>query len=270
MLHKHNWTEKMLYTIFLSFYRWCRNQKRRFWDPWTRRPPIGAIDFGDLRRLQPVSKDFGFDRGMPVDRYYIEAFLQQYRLDIRGRVLEIAAPLYTRKFGDERVTQSDVLDLDLRKPGVTIIADLTDAQHIRSDTFDCLIVTQTLQFIFEVQAALKTCYRILKPGGILLATFPGLSRLDRSTHMETWEDCWHFTVAGARKTFAEIFPVANFMVQAFGNVLAATAFLHGLAAEEFIHEELDYQDPDYEVTIAVRAQKPGSAAESPSRITAAQ
>jgi len=260
----------MLYTILLGCYRWCRNQKRRFWDPWTRWPPIGAIDFGDLRRLKPVSKNFGYDRGTPVDRYYIETFLKQNRLNIRGRVLEIAEPLYTRKFGEERVTQSDVLDLDLRKPGVTIIADLTDAQHIQSDTFDCLILTQTLQFIFDVQAALKTCYRVLKPGGVLLATFPGLSQVASPTHMESWEDCWHFTVAGARKTFVEIFPAANFMVQTFGNVLAATAFLHGLAAEELSREELDYQDPDYEVTIAVRAQKPGSASESPSRITAAQ
>jgi SAM-dependent methyltransferase len=260
----------MLYTILLSLYRWCRNQKRRFWDPWTRRPPIGAIDFGDLRRLKPLSKNFGYDRGMPVDRYYIEEFLKQHRLDIRGRVLEIAEPLYTRKFGEERVIQSDVLDLHLPKPGVTIIADLTNADHIQSDTFDCIILTQTLQFIFEVQAAIKTCFRILKPGGIILATFPGISQAARATYTESWEDCWHFTHAGTRKTFAETFPPPNFMVDGFGNVLTAIAFLHGLAAEELSSQELDYRDPDYTVIIAVRAQKPGAASESPSRITAAQ
>jgi SAM-dependent methyltransferase len=248
----------MLYPTLISFYRWCRNQKRRLWDPWTRWPPIGAIDFGDLRRLKPFDKNFGYGRGLPVDRYYIEAFLTQHRLDIAGRVLEIAEPLYTRKFGDDRVTQSDVLDVYLRKPGVTIIADLTDAHQIASDTFDCIILTQTLQLIFEVQAAIQTCHRILKPGGVLLATFPGISQVARPTYTESWVDCWHFTAAGARKSFAQTFPVSDFTVQVFGNVLTATAFLYSLAAEELSREELDYRDPDYEVTIAVRAQKPGS------------
>ena len=36
---------------------------------------IGTIDLGDLRRSRPVSKDWGYERGAPIDRYYIEAFL---------------------------------------------------------------------------------------------------------------------------------------------------------------------------------------------------
>ena len=246
----------MLYPTLISFYRWCRNQKRRLWDPWTRWPPIGAIDFGDLRRLKPFDKNFGYGRGLPVDRYYIEAFLTQHRLDIAGRVLEIAAPLYTRKFGDDRVTQSDVLDFDLHKPGVTIIADLTDAHQIPSDTFDCIIITQTLQLIFEVKAAIQTCHRILKPGGILLATLPGCSQVVHPNILEGWEDYWRFTDKAAQRIFAEVFPPEQILVQTFGNVMTVTAFLYGLAAGELSPETLDYHDPDYQVSIGVKAVKP--------------
>jgi len=38
-------------------------------------------------------------------------------------------------------------------------------------------------------------------------------------------------------------------------VLAAVAFLHGLAAEDLRPEELDYHDADYELLITVRAIK---------------
>ena len=44
-------------------------------------------------------------------------------------------------------------------------------------------------------------------------------------------------------------------MRSFGNVLAAIAFLAGLAAEELRPEELDVNDPDYQAVIVVRAVK---------------
>ena len=44
--------------------------------------------------LQPVSREFGADRGQPLDRYYIEQFLSTYQADIRGDVLEVEESLY--------------------------------------------------------------------------------------------------------------------------------------------------------------------------------
>ncbi|HEX9883869.1 MAG TPA: methyltransferase domain-containing protein [Desulfobaccales bacterium] len=246
----------MFLQILIKFYRWWKNQKKRFWDSWTRWPPIGALDLGDLRRLTPISTDFGWYRGNPVDRYYIEKFLQQYCLDIQGRVLEVGDARYTYRFGGNRVTQSDVLHVNLKTPGVTIIADLAQADHIPSDTFDCFIMTQTLQLIYEVRAASATIYRILKPGGVLLATFPGICQIAHAPPGERWEDCWRFTASAAQRIFGETFPPANVTVYSYGNVLAATAFLYGLTTEELAPEELDYLDPDYEVSVAVRAVKP--------------
>jgi hypothetical protein len=44
-------------------------------------------------------------------------------------------------------------------------------------------------------------------------------------------------------------------VNAYGNVLTASAFLYGLADHELKPEELDFRDPDYEVSIGLRAVK---------------
>jgi SAM-dependent methyltransferase len=218
-------------------------------------PPVGWARFGSLRRLTPISRVFGLDRGLPIDRYYIERFLSAHASDIRGRVLEIGSDTYTRRFGRDWVTRSDVLSVAEGNPKATMVADLTCADHLPSDTFDCILLTQTLQFIYDVRAALKTLYRILKPAGILLATFSGISQISRYD-MDHWGDYWRFTSLSSRRLFAEVFPAAQVTVEAHGNVLTALTFLHGLAAEELRREELDFHDPDYEVVITARAVKP--------------
>jgi hypothetical protein len=96
-----------------------------------------------VNRLAPVSREFGYDRGLPIDRYYIERFLARYAEDIRGRVLEIGDNSYTQKYGGSHVTASDVLHVTEGNSQATLVADLTHAEHIPSDTFDCIIFTQT-------------------------------------------------------------------------------------------------------------------------------
>lgn len=217
-------------------------------------PPVGWVRFGNLRRLAPFSREFGFDRGQPIDRYYIEQFLAKHRADIHGHVLEVEDDLYTRQFGGDRVTKSDVLHVRDGEPKATIIADLTRAEHLPSETFDCIILTQTLQFIYDVRAALTTIHRILKPGGVVLATVPGISPIS-SYDMERWGQYWSFTRLSARRLFDEFFRPADLIVEMYGNVLTAAAFLYGLAAQEFESRELDDWDPDYEVLVTVRAVK---------------
>jgi SAM-dependent methyltransferase len=131
-----------------------------------RYPYAGKVDFGDLKRTKPISQVWGLDRGMPVDRYYIGCFLSRYASAVRGHALEIGENRYTLQHGGEQVTKSDILHVAEGFPSATIIADLTRAEHIPSDTFDCIICTQTLHLIFEVDQAIGTLYRILKPGGL--------------------------------------------------------------------------------------------------------
>lgn len=230
--------------------------RQRLWNLWQlhKRPPVGYVRFGSLRRVTPISHEFGFDRGRPIDRYYLENFLARHADDIRGRVLEVGDNTYTRQFGGNRVTSRDVLHVVGGNPQATFVGDLTCADHLPSDAFDCVILTQTLHLIYDVRAALKTLYRILKPAGVLLATAPGISQISEDQWGAYW--CWSFTTLSARRLFAEVFPAASVEIEAHGNVLAAAAFLYGLATQELHKAELDHRDPCYEVLITVRAVKP--------------
>jgi SAM-dependent methyltransferase len=219
-------------------------------------PPLGAIDFGSLRRTTPISRQFGFDRGTPIDRYYIAKFLAEHANDIRGRVLEIGDDAYTRQFGAARVQHSDILHVTAGNPRATIIADITNAPHIPAASFDCIIFPQTLHLIYDVRAAIATLYRILKPGGSVLATFPGISQKSTDEWGTYWQ--WAFTRSSGERIFGEVFPASSVTTRAYGNVLAAIAFLHGIVTEELTSEELDVHDTAYEMLIGVRAVKPNA------------
>jgi SAM-dependent methyltransferase len=220
-------------------------------------PPVGRVRFGSLRRLTPLSRNFGYDRGSPVDRYYIENFLARNAQDIKGRVLEIGDDFYTRRFGRDQVQQRDVLHVNPGNPVATFVADLTQAEQIPSDAFDCLVFTQTLHLIYDLRAALATIYRILKPGGVVLATVPGITQLSCDEWASSWY--WAFTTRSARRLFEDVFPAGQVEVKFHGNVLASIAFLEGIAYQELKTDELDYCDPQYQLLITVRAVKPDSA-----------
>ncbi|MFH1742243.1 MAG: polysaccharide deacetylase family protein, partial [bacterium] len=198
----------------------------------------------------------GVERGTPVDRYYIHKFLDRNRLDIHGRVLEIKDAGYTSRFGDDRVEVRDVLDINPANKSATIIADLSRADSIPSDTFDCFILTQTIHIIYDVKGALAHAYRILKPGGVLLCTLPSTCRINCEDGGLDAGDYWRFTEASVRRLFAEIFPPEAFEVFVHGNVMACVAFLEGLAADEIASDRLDQTDPWHPLLFCVRGVKP--------------
>lgn len=217
-------------------------------------PPVGLVRFGNLRRLKPISSDYGNSRGLEIDRYYIEKFLSEFSSDIHGHVLEIKHNAYTRRYGGDRVTCSDVLHPVAGNPDATIVADLTKADHLPSNVFDAIIFTQTLQVIYDIGTVISTLHRILKPGGVLLATASGMAQLSLDD-FDKWGEYWRFTSLSARFLFQEAFGEGNVTVRSYGNVLAAISFLEGLAAEDLKKKELDAVDRSYEVLIAVRAVK---------------
>lgn len=204
--------------------------------------------------LEPLSRDFGFDQGKPVDRHYIETFLALHADDVRGRVLEVGDNAYTMEFGGNRVLQSDVLHVLPGIPGTTIVGDLSQGNSIPSNAFDCIVLTQTLHLIFEMSKAVATLHRSLRPGGVLLITVPGVSSVARGEWGDTWY--WSLTPAALRRLLAQEFK-GDLSVHSFGNVLAASAFLYGVAAEEMSEGELAAVDSQYPVTVAARAVKAG-------------
>jgi SAM-dependent methyltransferase len=222
---------------------------------WRRRArPVGSVKWGHLRRLTPISRNFGFDRGLPVDRHYVEGFLREHAGDIRGRVLEVGGDDYTRKFGT--ADHIDVLHVDEEDPVATIVGDLTQPEGLPSSSYDCVICTQTLHLIFDFRTAITSIARLLGPGGVALVTVPGITQTCRYER-DVWGDYWRFTSMSIRRLFDEVFAAENVTVDAFGSLPAAIGFLHGLAASELRPEELDTHDPDYEVLLAVRAVKGG-------------
>lgn len=216
-------------------------------------PAKGSVDFGDLRRLTPISRYYGWERGGPIDRYYIEKFLDGHRDSIQGTVLEISENTYTKRFGGDRVTISDVLHYNDPSPPVTIVGDLTNAPHLPSDHYDCIIITQTLMMIYDVKAAVETLHRILKPGGMVLSTQPGLSQIADGPWNDTWH--WGFTRASLQRLFGDAFPDGRVEVQTHGNVLSTISFLHGLSWQELTEKELDRSDPEYQMLLSVAARK---------------
>lgn len=213
-----------------------------------------VLDLGDLRRVTPIDSGFGLGRGKPVDRHYIESFLRQHAADIRGRVLEVADDTYTEQFGAGRVTGRDILHVDESNPRATLVADLADAADVPGDRFDCFICTQTLTYIYDVKGALATIRRMLKPGGVLLATVPGISQMSPYDR-DRWGEYWRFTAQSLGRLLGEAFGNQNVTVESYGNVLSSTAFLQGLCAGDLRRDELEHRDQRYQMLIAGRAVK---------------
>lgn len=201
---------------------------------------------------KPISNDFGLSRGTPIDRYYIESFLRENALDVKGAALEIAESTYTRQF-NHGITSFEILHVDRSNRKATIIGDLTQPETLPDKTVDCFICTQTLNFIFDVRKAIEGCFKLLKDGGVFLGTVSGISQISRYD-MNRWGDYWRFTDLSLRKLFAEYFREENITIQMYGNVFAANAFLQGLALEDIEDKSLlNVRDIDYQVTLGIRA-----------------
>ena len=231
-------------------YRWLtRVAPGTVWKRWLKPSRLHLF----AKRAVPLSTYYGFDRGTPVDRYYIERFLAANREAIRGQCLEIKDAGYTRRFGGDRVSVSDVLDIDPSAPEATLHGDLRRLDGVADDRYDCIILTQVLQYVDDCQAALGECRRILKPGGTLLATVPTLSRIGLQAGVDG--DFWRFTGAGASRLFSCVFDADNVEAQAHGNVLTGLAFWVGMAIEEVSPRARELEDPSFPLLVTVKAVK---------------
>ena len=214
---------------------------------------VFRTNWKDLRNVKPVSQLFGIDRGRPIDRYYVERFLNDNRDHIRGTVLEIGDDSYSRQFGKD-ITRQEILHYAPNNSKATIIGDLTNQITLKNQIADCFICTQTLNFIYDVKSAVEGIYYMLRENGCALVTLSGISQISRYD-MNRWGDYWRFTDKSARRIFSEIFGPDNVQVITYGNVLSSIAFLEGISAKELREEELLFSDNDYQVIIALKVFK---------------
>jgi hypothetical protein len=203
-------------------------------------------------RAEPISAHWGRERGTPIDRWYIARFLERHAGDIRGRVLEVMDDRYTSRFGTE-VERSDVLDVDPANPSATVVRDLSDPDRFPREEYDCLVVTQTLQFVYDLGAAIASIHGALRSGGVCLATVPVLSRLDRPEN--NVGEFWRLTPAACERLFGDRFGAGRVEATGYGNPLSSTAFLIGLAAEELGDRMLEASHPLFPLVVTVRAIK---------------
>jgi SAM-dependent methyltransferase len=207
--------------------------------------------YGRASSTAPLCREYGYSRGTPIDRYYIESFLEEHAADIRGRVLEIGDDTYSRRFGGGRITRQDVLHVQPGHPHTTIVGDLAEPGVLPPHAFDCIVLTQTLHLIFDMARAVEQLHAALRPGGVALITVPGISPIHGGPWKESWY--WSLTALALARLLSGPFEPDKVSVVTRGNLFAATAFLHGAAVEEVDTAKLDLFDPAYPVTVAARA-----------------
>ncbi|MFQ5668582.1 MAG: hypothetical protein ACE5I7_19425 [Candidatus Binatia bacterium] len=206
--------------------------------------------WGNLRRTQPFSLDFGFDRGTPIDRYYVEKFFEQNRAHIRGDVLEIQVSTYTRRDGhDVHVAHSVDINSSVAP---TIVCDLASSDGVLpNERYDCFLLPSTPQHLRSLELSMRHALRVLKPGGVILATCAAFVPL-----IPDGPDYWRNSAAGWAEIVQQAWSGCEVKVQSYGNCLAVVAAMLGLAIEELTPEELDVNDPRYPVVVTLWCRKP--------------
>lgn len=201
--------------------------------------------WGNLRRTTPFSAQYGFERGTPIDRHYLHAFLDQHRGLIAGDVLEVQNSAYTTRYGHD-LRRTDTFDIvPIFAP--TYLCDLARSEGVLpSAAYDCLLLPNTLQHLRDLDACLRHALRVVRPGGAILASAAGFIPLTGDT-----PDYWRLSPDGWREKLGTIWSSAQFEVRGHGNCLAAIAAQLGLATEELSEAELDATDPRYPVLTTI-------------------
>jgi len=207
---------------------------------------------GDFDRLSPISCATAVDRGVPIDRYYVDRWFASTRDAVRGRVLELGDGHYARQFGGGAITDIRTLSVDVDSP--QFVEQFAALARDTGAGFDCLVMPQVLHAVFDVEEIIRLAHKLLEPGGVLLATLAGLGPLDSDGEDSRY---WGFTSDSARHLFDAHFQPELVSVSAHGNVVAAIALMQGLASSELATHELNAVDADYEVVIGVCARRAG-------------
>jgi SAM-dependent methyltransferase len=209
---------------------------------------LGVPRWGNLRRLKPFSDYYGFDRGTPIDRYYLDRFLASHAQAIHGDVLEIQAPGYVNKYGTH-VTLKDSIDIN---PAMnpTYLCDLSTADVVPSDRYDCFLLPNTLSFLRDIRGCMRHMLRVVKPGGVVLAATAAMGPLQGDGM-----DFWRMSAEGWRALAADVWEGHDYQVEGHGNCLAVVAAMLGLAQEELTQDELEYQDDRYPSLVTLYCRK---------------
>lgn len=227
--------------------------------PLMRLPVVRRLRAVQLRRLRPLSD--GRQRGTPIVRYYWAQFLEEHRADIRGDALEVGTTDTIRRYGGAALTSAEAIDIAPHSPEVTVVADLSRADAVPSDRFDCFVNQFTMHVIYDAEAALYHSIRLLKPGGVLLVNFSCLDYylaegLDMQTGAPLFLFHW-FTPIEVENLLRRCgLSADDYRLAIHGNLFTRIAYQMNLGAEELTAAELSHVDPGHPLLICVRVVKP--------------
>lgn len=214
---------------------------------------ITLEDINNVKKLPkiPIHDDWGYRRGTPIGRVYIDKFLKKYRENVVGDIMEVGECTYSRRFATngKSYTAIHVEDVEgCRK------ANLETGEGLKSEEFDTMIITQTLAYIYDIQSVVRNIYNCLRKNGHCLVTVTDIGHMG-NTEREKWGAFWGFHKDGCYRVFSEVFGKDNVNVEVYGNLKAVVAQLYGLAAEDVESEIIDEFDAKYPMIIGIVAHK---------------
>ena len=212
-----------------------------------------------FRRMIPFNQ--GASTGLSTIRYYWADFLDKHRKDIRGIGLEVGEVSTIRAYGGDAITRADAIDLAAHNDDVRVVADLSRADHIAGDQYDCFVNQFTTAVIHDIDAALYHAIRFLKPGGVLLINFWCVDfYLHRGLDMGTGEPLymhhWFTPIQVQNMLHRLTLTEDDFTLTIYGNLLTRMAFLMNVPAQDFTQAELNHRDPGQPLLICARIVKP--------------
>lgn len=203
---------------------------------------------------EPISRQFGTERGTPVDRYYIERFLEEHKQVVKGDVLEIEDSTYTLQYGEGRLRSAIVMDVGKEGGDITFKGNLETGEGIRDEIADCFILTQTLMYIFDLKSAVHNIARLLKKGGIVLVTCSGISQNSKRC-MDDYGCCFNFNKDALCRLFEQEPDLEVVEAGSYGNVKTVSAHLNGLCCEDLAADDFMPNDRYYPLIVYAAVRK---------------
>ena len=204
-----------------------------------------------------ISNDYGDSRGTPITRFYIQHFFLNLIPFDWGNCLEFEDNRYIDHFG-KNVAKNITFKLsnEYSKQDNFIYGDLTNFSILPKEKFDLIVCTNVLNFIFDVESAIKGIHKMLKKNGKCIVTVDGPSSHISRYDMDRWGDFWRFTNLSAKRLFER----SNFKIEqstTYGNPYACSAQLNGFSIQDIDQSKLLPSEEDYQLLIALLVTKKG-------------
>jgi SAM-dependent methyltransferase len=210
-------------------------------------PSRGKVNWGSLGAYVPISTGFGFERGTPIDRYYLNRFIEEVRSQVRGVVIEIGGSLNNRTvYNFVNAREYHAMDL-IQRPDVDIVGNAEDPAAFPASSIDSVIAFNVLEHCREPWVVIDNALLWLKPGGALFCMVPNAQRIHKMPG-----DYWRplpQAVSWMLRRFS------THQLRVYGNPIALVASFMGIASEEVPRRDLDFFNPDYPVATCAVAIK---------------